>query len=185
MGDRVNLSIVEGGKRLAKSVKAETAAAAYEWNVELSATSARNGFLEISGIADLEARGFAVYVEVDGNTTRMQDGVPLKVALTPASKSARVYVSGTPKVALSKSLEGLRAVQAGAMLQVGFVAGEGLAGSAVRVDVLDLKGNVVRSAGAQALNGTNQVSLDAPKPGIYMLRVRAGSQMRAGRILVK
>ena len=185
MGDRVNLSIVEGGKRLAKSVKAETSAAAYEWNVELSATSARNGFLEISGIADLEARGFAVYVEVDGNTTRMQDGVPLKVALTPASKSARVYVSGTPKVALSKSLEGLRAVQAGAMLQVGFVAGEALAGSAVRVDVLDLKGNVVRSAGAQALNGTNQVSLDAPKPGIYMLRVRAGSQMRAGRILVK
>ena len=185
MGDRVNLSIVEGGKRLAKSVKAETAAAAYEWNVELSATSARNGFLEISEIADLEARGLSVYVEVDGKMTRMQDGVPLKVALTPASKSARVYVSGTPKVALSKSLEGLRAVQAGGMLQVGFVAGEGLAGSAVRVDVLDLNGNVVRSAGERALNGTNQVSLDAPKPGIYMLRVRAGNQMRAGRILVK
>ncbi|MBO4437381.1 MAG: hypothetical protein J5791_10925 [Fibrobacter sp.] len=185
MGDRVNLSIVDGGKRLAKSVKVETASAAYEWNVELSATSARNGFLEISGIAGLEARGLNVYVEVDGKRTRMQDGVPLKVALTSASKSATVYVGGTPKVALSKSLEGLRAVQAGAMLQVGFVAGEGLAGSAVRVDVLDLKGNVVRSAGARAQEGANQVSLDAPKPGIYMLRVRAGSQMRAGRILVK
>lgn len=185
MGDRVNLSIVDGGKRLAKSVKVETASAAYEWNVELSATSARNGFLEISGIAGLEARGLNVYVEVDGKRTRMQDGVPLKVALTPASKSATVYVGGTPKVALSKSLEGLRAVQAGAMLQVGFVAGEGLAGNAVRVDVLDLKGNVVRSAGARAQEGANQVSLDAPKPGIYMLRVRAGSQMRAGRILVK
>ena len=185
LGDRVNLSIVEGGKRLAKSVKAETAAAAYEWNVELSATSARNGFLEIAGIADLEARGLAVYVEVDGNRVRMQDGVPLKVALTPASKSARVYVGGTPKVALSKSLEGLRAVRVGAMLQVGFVAGAGLAGSAVRVDVLDLEGNVVRSAGVRTLNGTNQLSFDAPKPGIYMLRVRAGNQMRAGRILVK
>lgn len=185
MGDHVNLSIVEGGQRLAKSVKAETAAAAYEWNVELSATSARNGFLEISGIAALESRGLAVYVEVDGNRTRMQDGVPLKVALTSASKSARVYVGGTPKVALSKSLDGLRVVQAGAMLQVGFIVGEGLAGSAVHVDVLDLRGNVVRSTGAQAQSGTNQLAFDAPKPGIYMLRVRAGSQMRAGRILVK
>ena len=33
--------------------------------------------------------------------------------------------------------------------------------------------------------GVNRVTLDAPKPGIYMLRVRAGSQMKAGRILVK
>jgi hypothetical protein len=115
----------------------------------------------------------------------MREGEPRKVALSSEAKVATVFVGSAPKVALVKTLAGLKAVQAGATLQVDFDAGAGLAGSAVRVDVLDLKGNVVRSVASSALAGVNRVTLDAPKPGIYMLRVRAGNQMNAGRILVK
>lgn len=185
MGDHVNLSILDGGKRLMKSVKAAGEGASYEWNIDLTATSPRTGYLSFAGIDGLESRGLSVYVTVDGNTTRVREGEPLKVALSSEAKVATVFVGSAPKVALVKTLAGLKAVQAGATLQVDFDAGAGLAGSAVRVDVLDLKGNVVRSVGSSALAGVNRVTLDAPKPGIYMLRVRAGSQMKAGRILVK
>lgn len=185
MGDHVNLSILDGGKRLMKSVKAAGEGASYEWNIDLTATSPRTGYLSFAGIDGLESRGLSVYVTVDGNTTRVREGEPLKVALSSEAKVATVFVGSAPKVALVKTLAGLKAVQAGATLQVDFDAGAGLAGSAVRVDVLDLKGNVVRSVGSNALAGVNRVTLDAPKPGIYMLRVRAGSQMKAGRILVK
>lgn len=185
MGDHVNLSILDGGKRLMKSVKAAGEGASYEWNIDLTATSPRTGYLSFAGIDGLESRGLSVYVTVDGNTTRVREGEPLKVALSSEAKVATVFVGSAPKVALVKTLAGLKAVQAGATLQVDFDAGAGLAGSAVRVDVLDLKGNVVRSVASSALAGVNRVTLDAPKPGIYMLRVRAGSQMNAGRILVK
>lgn len=185
MGDHVNLSILEGGKRLMKSVKAAGEGASYEWNIDLTATSPRTGYLSFAGIDGLESHGLSVYVTVDGNTTRMREGEPLKVALSSEAKVATVFVGSAPKVALVKTLAGLKAVQAGATLQVDFDAGAGLAGSAVRVEVLDLKGNVVRSVASSALAGVNRVTLDAPKPGIYMLRVRAGNQMNAGRILVK
>ena len=185
MGDHVNLSILEGGKRLMKSVKAAGEDASYEWNIDLTATSARTGFLSLAGIDGLESRGLSVYVTVDGITMRMQEGEPLKVALSPEAKVATVFVGSAPKVALVKTLNGLKAVQAGATLQVAFDAGAGLAGSAVRVDVLDLKGNVVRSVASKALAGVNHVTLDTPKPGIYMLRVRAGGLAKAGRIMVK
>ena len=185
MGDHVNLSILEGGRRLAKSVKGVSESGTYEWTLDLSATSARNGFLEISGTSELQARGLSVFVNVDGKTTRMQEGSPLKVAISPEAKVATVYVGATPKVTVSKKLEGLKAMQAGATFQVRFDAGESLAGSTVHVDLVDLKGNVVRSAGARAIGGSNSVSLETPKPGIYMLRVRAGNAVSAGKVLVR
>ncbi|WP_458450789.1 hypothetical protein [Fibrobacter sp.] len=185
MGDHVNLSILDGGKRLMKSVKAAGEGASYEWNIDLTATSPRTGYLSFAGIDGLESRGLSVYVTVDGNTTRVREGEPLKVALSSGAKVATVFVGSAPKVALVKTLAGLKAVQAGATLQVDFDAGAGLAGSAVRVDLVDLRGNVVRSAGARAIGGSNSVSLETPKPGIYMLRVRAGNAVSAGKVFVR
>ena len=66
-----------------------------------------------------------------------------------------------------------------------FTATDGLAGSAVQVDLIDLKGHVAAKASGKAQIGTNTLSLDAPKTGVYMLRVRAGSQVQTGRIMVK
>ncbi|MBQ3720357.1 MAG: S-layer family protein [Fibrobacter sp.] len=183
MGDHVKLSVLEGNRMLAKSVKAS--ADEYEWKISLNASSERYGELRLEGISGLNAYGLKVFVTVDGKTTEMHEGDALSLLLKPNAIEATVFVGSAPKVALVKTLAGLKAVQAGAMLQVDFDAGAGLAGSAVRVDVLDLKGNVVRSVGSNALAGVNRVTLNAPKPGIYMLRVRAGSQMKAGRILVK
>ncbi len=73
MGNRVNLSIVDAGRRLAKSVKV-LGEDAYEWNVELSATSARAGYLKFAGIDGILASGLRVFVTVDGVTTEMHDG---------------------------------------------------------------------------------------------------------------
>ena len=185
MGDHVNLSILEGGRRLAKSVKGVSESGTYEWTLDLSATSARTGFLSLAGVDGLESRGLSVFVNVDGKTTRMQEGVPLNVSLATDAKVATVYVGAAPKVVVSKKLEGLKAVQAGATYQVSFDAGESLAGSTVHVDLVDLRGNVVRSVASSALAGVNRVTLDTPKPGIYMLRVRAGGAFSAGKVLVK
>lgn len=184
MGNRVNLSIMESGKRFAKSVK-PISAGAYDWNVELSATSDRMGYLEIAGLDDLASKGLSVYVTVDGKTTKMVDGTPLKVMLSTTPKVANVHVGDAPKVVLARTLDGLKAVQSGTMLQVGFNAGAGLAGSDVRVDIVDLKGHVMRTVSAKALAGANSVAVETPKPGVYMLRVRAGNVGGARRLMVK
>ena len=76
-------------------------------------------------------------------------------------------------------------MKSGTNVGVTFEASEGLAGSRTVVDILGMDGKVVSSRSATTLAGVNQLVLDAPKPGLYMLRVRAGSQMKAGRIMVK
>jgi hypothetical protein len=82
-------------------------------------------------------------------------------------------------------IDGLRSVQAGNSLNVSFEASDDLAGTRTIVEVLNMDGKVVSSRRATTLAGTNALALDAPRGGMYMLRVRAGSQMKAGRILVK
>lgn len=184
MGSRVNLSIVESGKRLAKSVK-RISDGSYDWNVELSATSDRMGYLEIAGLDDLASKGLSVYVTVDGKTTKMVNGTAMKVMLSTTPKVANVHVGDAPKAVLARTLDGLKAMQSGTTLQVGFDAGSGLAGSAVSVDIVDLKGHVVRTVSTKALAGANSVAVETPKPGVYMLRVRAGNVGGMGRLMVK
>lgn len=183
MGDHVNLSVVDGKRHLAKSVKAGVAAP--EWKVELSASSNRVGYLSFEGVDALREYGLKVFVTVDGKTTEMREGEPLKVALTRTAKYATVRVAESAKVELAYRLDGVRAFQVGHGLQVSFTATDGLAGSAVQVDLIDLKGHVAAKASGKAQIGTNTLSLDAPKAGVYMLRVRAGSQVQTGRIMVK
>lgn len=183
MGDHVNLSVVDGKRHLAKSVKAGVAAP--EWKVELSASSNRVGYLSFEGVDALREYGLKVFVTVDGKTTEMREGEPLKVALTRTAKYATVRVAESAKVELAYRLDGVRAFQVGHGLQVSFTATDGLAGSAVQVDLIDLKGHIAAKASGKAQIGTNTLSLDAPKAGVYMLRVRAGSQVQTGRIMVK
>ena len=185
MGDRVNLSIVEGGKRLAKSVKAETAAAAYEWNVELSATSARVGYLKFAGIDGILASGLRVFVTVDGETTEMHDGEKLQVMLSTTAKSANIRVAKSARKVVSSTLQGLRAHDLGSALQVGFDVGEGLAGANARVDLVDTKGHVVNTASFKAENGRHEVSLERPGRGLYVLRAVVGREIAVQKIMVK
>lgn len=186
MGDHVDLSIMESGKRLAKSVKAYESESGYEWEISLSATSEREGYLELYGTDALAAQGLSVFVSVDGKTERMSEGNPLQVTLSPSPKMAKVFVGSAPKVvAHRKALAGLRALQAGSMLQVEFLADAGAGGNPVRVELVDMKGNVVRSVDVKSLTGFNSVALEAPKAGVYMLRVRMGNAASVVKILIR
>jgi hypothetical protein len=182
MGDHVNLSIVEGKRALAKSIK--SASDEMEWTVALSASNDRVGYLTLVGIDDVNAFGYRVFVTVDGNTTEMKDGVPLQVLLKSNAKTATVHVAPAAKVVAQNSLKGLRSARLGGKLKVSFEA-TGLAGTNARVDLLDMNGHVMSTVNAKTLEGTNALVLDAPKSGLYMLRVRAGSQQQAAKVMVK
>ena len=182
MGDHVNLSIVEGKRALAKSIK--EASDEMEWTVALSASNDRVGYLTIDGIDGVKAYGYRVFVTVDGNTTEMQDGVPLKVYLKTTAKTATVRVAPAARVVAQNSLKGLRTARLGNRLQVTFDA-MGLAGTNARVDILDMKGHVISTVTAKTLEGANALVLDAPQTGLYMLRVRAGSQQQTAKIVVR
>lgn len=182
MGDHVNLSIVEGKRALAKSIK--SASDEMEWTVALSASNDRVGYLTLVGIDDVNAFGYHVFVTVDGYTTEMKDGVPLQVLLKSNAKTATVRVAPAAKVVAQNSLKGLRSARLGGKLKVSFET-TGLAGTNARVDLLDMKGHVMSTVNAKTLEGTNALVLDAPKSGLYMLRVRAGSQQQAAKVMVK
>lgn len=187
MGDHVNLSILDGKKALAKSVKAAESSldVAYEWDVELSASTARRGYLEFTGLENIEAYGYKVFVTVDGSTHEMKEGESIAVNLDPEGKMATVRVARNPKTVIGYAINGLRAVQAGRSLNVAFSAENGLAGAGFVAEVLNMKGEVMASTKGKVAEGMNRFVLEAPKAGLYMLRVRAGSQMSAGKINVK
>lgn len=184
MGNRVNLSIMDAGRRLAKSVKA-LGEDAYEWNVELSATSARAGYLKFAGIDGILASGLRVFVTVDGVTTEMHDGEKLQVMLSTTAKSANIRVAKSARKVVASTLQGLRAHDLGSALQVGFDVGEGLVGANARVDLVDTKGHVVNTASFKAENGRNEVSLERPVRGLYVLRAVVGREIAVQKIMVK
>lgn len=184
MGDRVNLSILGGGKRLAKSVKAASEGAAYEWTVELSATSARRGYLAVEGADALLESGLHVYVTVDGQTQEIHAGEKLPVDVSSTAKTASVRVAPTARKVVAPELRGIYVVKAGGALQVAFDAA-GMGGSRARVDVFDMRGVSVASTAFKAADGRNTVSLTVPRRGLYMVRVAVAGQVALRRVLFR
>ena len=188
MGDAVSLSIRDGKKYLAKSVRPAPASSAedssVEWDLELGASSDRAGKLYFEGLDGISALGYHLYVTLEGRTTELSPGDTLPVGLKAAGSVAKVRVS-KEKLYLRTALDGLKMVQSGNKLNVGFSATENLAGTRMVVDVLNMDGKVVSTIVGRAVSGSNSVSLGAPKSGLYMLRVRVASQQATGRILVK
>ena len=185
MGDHVNLSIVDGKRALAKSFK--TSSDEMEWTIALSASTNRMGYLSFAGIDGVKANGYSVYVTVDGVTTEMQENSPLQVSLKSSKKTATVRVAkGAPVVASKNALiKGLHSAQLGKQLHVSFDASAELAGERSKVEILDVKGNVVATTSSRTVFGTNEMAMKLPKMGVYILRVRIGSQQLSSRILVK
>ena len=183
MGDHVNLSIVEGKRALAKSIK--SASDEKEWTINLSASGSREGFLSFAGIDGVKSFGYHVFVTVDGETTEMHEGKPLPVSLNSDKKSATVRVARSARVLAKNVIKGLRSTTVGNQLHVSFDASEGLAGERTKVELLDVKGKVVATVSARTLSGTNAVTMKQPKMGVYVLRVRVGSQQQTQRIMVK
>lgn len=185
MGDHVNLSILDGKRALAKSFK--TSSDEMEWTIALSASTNRMGYLSFAGIDGVKANGYSVYVTVDGVITEMQENTPLQVSLKSSKKTATVRVAkGAPVVASKNALiKGLHSAQLGKQLHVSFDASAELAGERSKVEILDVKGNVVATASSRTVFGTNEMAMKLPKMGVYILRVRIGSQQLSSRILVK
>jgi len=184
MGDHVNLSIKDGNKSLAKSFK-KAAGDSYEWTVSLEASGDRTGYLHFEGVRDLNAAGLKVFVTVDGTTTQMAENDTLKVSIGSMAKTAVVRVAPSARTVVAQKLNGLRAFQAGNSLQVGFQVSESLAGANAYVEILDMKGKVLSSVSGTAVSGSNILTLQTPKSGLYMVRVRVGSKQAAGSVAIK
>ena len=184
MGDHVNLSIKDGNKSLAKSFK-KAAGDSYEWTVSLEASGDRTGYLHFEGVRDLNAAGLKVFVTVDGTTTQMAENDTLKVSIGSMAKTAVVRVAPSVRTVVAQKLNGLRAFQAGNSLQVGFQVSESLAGARAYVEILDMKGKVLSSVSGTAVSGSNALTLQTPKSGLYMVRVRVGSKQAAGSVAIK
>lgn len=184
MGDRVNLSIKDGRRSLAKSFK-KASGDSYEWTISLDASGERAGYLHFEGLETLRTSGLKVFVTVDGTTTQMAENDTLKVAIGSLAKTATVRVAPTARTVVAQKLNGLRAFQAGNSLQVGFQVSESLAGAKAYVEILDMKGKVLSSTSGTVVSGSNSMTLQTPKSGLYMVRVRVGGKQAAGSIAVK
>lgn len=184
MGDHVNLSILDGGKRLTKSVKVAGDGAGYEWTVELSATSTRKGYLEFEGLDGLLGKGLHAYLTLDGKTQEIHAGEKTPVDLTTGAKVATLRVVPASKRVVAGELRGLRVASSGSSLQVSFDAA-GLGGAKARVDVFDTKGSVIASASLRAVDGVNAVPLEMPRRGLYTVRVAVAGQVAVRRVLFR
>ena len=185
MGDRVNLSIVEGKKRFAKSVKQNSDN--LEWNLEASATTPRAGRLSFVGLERVLAKGLRVYATVGDEMFEVTNDKPLDVQLSPKSKKVSIRVTkGAVTANIAKNwLSGFRVNQTSNVLNVGFDAASELAGANVKVSIVGIDGRVVATNRGVANAGSNVVSMKKPKQGIYFVRVRVGSQSATTRIMVR
>ena len=185
MGDRVNLSIVEGKKRFAKSVKQNSDN--LEWNLEASATTPRAGRLSFVGLERVLAKGLRVYATVGDEMFEVTNDKPLDVQLSPKSKKVSIRVTkGAVTANIAKNwLSGFRVNQTSNVLNVGFDAASELAGANVKVSIVGIDGRVVATNRGVANAGSNVVSMKKPKLGVYFVRVRVGSQSASKRIMVR
>ena len=185
MGDRVNLSIVDGKKRLAKSVKQNSDE--LEWNLEASATTSRDGQLSFIGVESVKAKGLHVYATIGNETFEIVNDSPVQVKLSPRAKnvSVRVTKSAVAAQVARNLISGFRVNQMQNAMNIGFDAVSKLAGTKVKVNVVDIDGRLVSTSGAIAKEGSNVISMKKPKRGVYFVRLKVGSQSAVSRIMVR
>lgn len=185
MGNHVSLAIrnSEKGAKLAKSIKA--VANEYSWILDVSANSARDGKLKFEGVKELNGKGLKLFVTAEGVTTEVTNEKALNVALAKSAKQVEVRVAASNAVVASSKISGFGSTLAGGTLQVGFTAPEALAGARASYAVVGVDGKKVAAGQFKATAGTNQFSLNAPKSGVYFVKIKVGSQLLSGKVLVK
>ena len=170
------------GAKLAKSIKAVDAE--YSWTLEMSASTARDGKLSFDGIADLEKQGLKLYVVSDGKMTEITEGKSVDVALAKSASQLEVRVAA-PNAVVATKIGGFKSSVAGSTLQLGFDAPESVAGAKSNYVIAGVDGKVVASGHFTATAGSNRLSLKAPKPGIYFVRIKVGRQDMTGKFFVR
>ena len=188
MGNRVSLAIRDKGEngskgaKLAKSIKAVDSE--YSWTLEMSASTARDGKLSFDGIADLEKQGLKLYVVSDGKMTEITEGKSVDVALAKSASQLEVRVAA-PNAVVATKIGGFKSSVAGSTLQLGFDAPESVAGAKSNYVIAGVDGKVVASGHFTATAGSNRLSLKAPKPGIYFVRIKVGRQDMTSKVFVR
>jgi len=184
MGDRVNLYVVNSGRALAKSVL-PAGEGDYSWQVAVSASSDRVGYLKFEGLADVAGFGYRLYVTYDGETREVAAGDSLRVSLRAEATTATVRVTRHELHIVSAGIENVRFSQQAGKISLGFSADESLAGASVVAQLVGIDGHVAATYGARASAGYNSATLEAPRHGLYMLRVRVGSRQFVKNVLVR
>lgn len=183
MGDYVSLSIVEDGRALARSFR--PAAEEMEWTLQLSASSERTAYLKLEGLAEAKSTGNKVFVTVDGKTVEAKDGKAIPVKVGSLKKTAVVRVAPQAKPEVEYAFKDVRFYRSGSAVNVQFVATNGLAGRNAKVELLDVSGKVIASLSAVSVDGKNSVNFPAPEGGLYILRIRSGSQNFAQKVVLR
>ena len=186
MGDLVNLSVVSGKKALAKSVVASSGDenANYSWQLSLSATTDRVGYLKFEGLSEFAGLGYRVYVTYEGETREVTAGDSLRVLLKAKGAEATVQVTPSAVKILASKLENLHFERVPGALQVGFDVAEDLAGTPYKVQLVGLNGQVAATYSAKSTVGHNTLALTAPKPGLYLLRVTLGGHHAVRKVMI-
>ncbi len=187
MGDLVNLSIMSGKRALSKSVKSVKAQdeARYEWELAMSASSDRVGYLRFDGVKALNQMGLKVYVAIDGETAEVPAGDSLKVMLKAAGTTATVRVTAAAVHTVAAKVENLRYERVPGALQVGFDVDESLAGASYQVQLVGVSGKVLASARGKSAAGRNTLALKAPKSGLYLLRVTVAGNHAVRKVAIQ
>ena len=183
MGDYVSLSIVDGDRALARSFR--PAAEEMEWTLQLSASSERTAYLKLEGLAEAKATGNKVFVTVDGKTVEAKEGKTIAVKVGSLKKTAVVRVAPHAKPEVEYALKDVRVIRSGNAFDIQFVATNGLAGKNAKVELLDVSGRVMASLSATSTAGLNSVRFPAPEGGLYILRIRSGSQIFAKKVVLQ
>ena len=188
MGNRVSLAIREvnsdGEKsvKLAKSIK--PVSDEYSWSLDVSANTARDGWLSFKGVDELNKLGLKLFVESDGESKEVRDGEALNVALMKSTKQVEVRVADSNVVASSK-MKGLRSIVVDKSLQLEFDAPEKLAGENARYVVAGIDGKKVASGRFVSVAGTNRFAVKMPQSGVYFVKVNVGNHQFSSKVLVK
>lgn len=183
MGDHVNLSIVEKGKMLAKSIREMNPE--MEWTFMVSASDERLGYLNFEGLEVVKALGLKLFVTVDGYSKEVKVGESLPVLLKSSAAPVKVRVSSSDNNVESVDFAFKKIYRNGNNLNVAFKASENLAGQRGKVEILDVHGKILSSEKFSTVIGMNDVNLAVSTRGTYVLRVRVGSKSFARNIVVE
>lgn len=181
-GEHVSLSIVEGKRALAKSIKMD--GDEQEWIIKFSASREHEGYLKLEGIDAINALGKKVFVTVNGKTREMKPGESRKVLLKTSSTEAVVRVAASAKVEPATNLTRVGVARVGNAVNVHFVAPAEFAGSSTRIEFVSVSGKVAASLEAETAAGLNEFELTVPERGLYVMRIKAGSASAVQRVTI-
>ncbi|MCF0214983.1 MAG: T9SS type A sorting domain-containing protein [Fibrobacteraceae bacterium] len=182
MGDRVNLSIMESRKALAKSVKAADEEAS--WTLAMNATTIRRGTLNFEGVEELAKQGLSLFVTLDGVTQEVKNEKGLNVLLKSSSQEVGVRVAKSGVVAVNNKVQDFKAYSVKAGVSAQFRLDKEYAGSLARVDLVTINGKVVAQKRFTAEAGSNTIMMENVKPGLYLVRVRVSGKTAVSRVNV-